>query len=154
IASLEKRKSELEHALAQARDEQARMRDMLDKAQKAYEEARAAASSAGSDAGLKEAYERLSTDAARLRNSSQQLLEINRLKSEFIVNAGRELESSLQSLMGFVALLEQGSYGPLTHEQSEAVSSMQAWARRMKLDVDALIDYGSTRARRLDASQE
>ncbi|MEW6208546.1 MAG: GAF domain-containing protein [Acidobacteriota bacterium] len=153
IAALEKKKSELEHALTQSRDEQIRLRDMLDKAQKAYEEARAAAS-AGGDAGLREAYERLSADAARLRNSSQHLLEINRLKSEFIVNAGRELESSLQSLMGFVALLEQGSYGPLTNEQIEAVSSMQAWARRMKIDVDALIDYGSTRARRLDAIPE
>ncbi|GEM_PF-1659188 len=154
IASLEKKKSELEHALAQSRDEQIRLRDLLDKAQKAHEEARAAASSAESDASVKEAYERLSADAARLRNSSQHLLEINRLKSEFIVNAGRELESSLQSLMGFVALLEQGSYGPLTREQSEAVSSMQAWAKRMKIDVDALIDYGSTRARRLDANLE
>jgi PAS domain S-box-containing protein len=151
IAALEKKKTELEHALAQSRDEQAKLRDRLGKAEKTYEEARA---SAGGDAGLKEAYERLSADAARLRNSSQHLLEINRLKSEFIVNAGRELESSLQSLMGFVALLEQGSYGPLTSEQIEAVSSMQAWAKRMKIDVDALIDYGSTRARRLDASAE
>lgn len=150
IAALEKKRAELEHAITQSRDEQIRLRDMLDKTQKAYEEARAAVS-AGSDAGLKEAYERLSADAARLRNSSQHLLEINRLKSEFIVNAGRELESSLQSLMGFVALLEQGSYGPLTREQSEAVSSMQAWARRMKIDVDALIAYGSNRARGIDA---
>jgi signal transduction histidine kinase len=150
IAGLQKRQSELEKALSESQTEQTRLKALLDEAHETIAEAKSVQFTG--DEGLAEAYERLSADAARLRNSSQQLLEINRLKSEFIVNAGREIEASLQSLLGFVALLEQGSYGPLTREQSEAVASLHAWAKRMKIDVDALIDYGSTRSRRLDAN--
>ncbi len=93
---------------------------------------------------------RLMEDEARVRRSAQQLLEINRLKSEFIVNAGRELESSLQSVLGISELLEQGTYGKLSSDQTEAVRNIYTWARRMKNDIDWLIEYGSARSRRLD----
>src|SRR5207253_3867752 len=86
------------------------------------------------------------------RGSAQQLLEINRLKSEFIVNAGHEIEASLQSVLGLAELLENGSYGSLTSDQREAVRGIYAWARRIKSDVDWLVEYGSTRSRRLETS--
>jgi signal transduction histidine kinase len=80
------------------------------------------------------------------------LLEINRLKSEFIVNAGHEMEASLQSVLGLAELLQGGSYGNLTAEQREAVHGIYGWARRIKSDVDWLVEYGSTRSRRLETS--
>jgi signal transduction histidine kinase len=80
------------------------------------------------------------------------LLEINRLKSEFIVNAGHEIEASLQSVLGLAELLERGSYGNLTPEQREAVHGLYGWARRIKGDVNSLIEYGSARSRRLESS--
>jgi signal transduction histidine kinase len=70
------------------------------------------------------------------------------------VNAGHELESSLQSVLGFAEQLEQGVYGRLTAEQAEAVKGIYAWSRRMKADIDWLIEYGSTRSRRLDAGEK
>jgi signal transduction histidine kinase len=88
----------------------------------------------------------------QVQSSSQQLLEINKLKSEFIVNAGHEIEASLQSVLGLAELLERGSYGELTREQREAVHSLYGWARRIKGDVDWLVEYGSTRTRRLESS--
>lgn len=143
ISELESRAAELQQSLDQARAAEA--------------EARAAAGRAdasGNTDDLRQQIERLRQDEDRLRRSAQQLLEINRLKSEFIVNAGHELESSVQSVMGFAELLEQGSYGPLTAEQAEAVKSIYAWSRRMKSDIDWLIEYGSTRSRRLDSGEK
>ncbi|HYP26058.1 MAG TPA: GAF domain-containing protein [Blastocatellia bacterium] len=119
--------------------------------------AKAGAASAGAGSGeaeLRRDIERLSEDGRRLQKSANQLLEINRLKSEFIVNAGHELESSLQSVLGFAEQLEQGVYGRLTQEQAEAVKGIYAWSRRMKADIDWLIEYGSTRSRRLDAGEK
>ncbi|HKV38353.1 MAG TPA: hypothetical protein VJX67_04005, partial [Blastocatellia bacterium] len=102
--------------------------------------------------GAEEDADRARDDEARARRAAQQLLEINRLKSDFIVNAGRELDASLQSVLGFAELLGQGSYGKLTPEQQEAVKNIYAWGRRMKSDIDWLVEYGSTRARRLDTA--
>ena len=39
----------------------------------------------------------MAADCVRAKNASQQLLEINRLKSEFIVNAGREIDVSFMA---------------------------------------------------------
>jgi GAF domain-containing protein len=106
------------------------------------------------EAELRHELERISEDGKRLQRSASQLLEINRLKSEFIVNAGHELEASLQSVLGFTEQLEQGLYGKLSAEQAEAVKGIYAWSRRMKADIDWLIEYGSTRSRRLDAGEK
>jgi signal transduction histidine kinase len=80
------------------------------------------------------------------------LLETNRLKSDFIVSAGHEIEASLQPVLGITELLGQGQYGPLTPEQQEAIRNIYAWARRIKSDVDWLIEYGSARSRRLEST--
>jgi GAF domain-containing protein len=99
---------------------------------------------------VREECERLREDQERLRRSSQQLLEINRLKSEFIVNAGHELEASLQTVLGFAEQIQQGTYGPLTAEQHQAMRGLHGWAKRMQNDIEWLIEYGSTRSRRLE----
>ncbi|HVF89990.1 MAG TPA: GAF domain-containing protein [Blastocatellia bacterium] len=131
IAELQARVTSLEEELAKAR----------------------ASASASGPVEMRRELERMSEDGKRLQRSANQLLEINRLKSEFIVNAGHELESSLQSVLGFAEQLEQGLYGQLTPEQGEAVKGIYAWSRRMKADIDWLIEYGSTRSRRLDAGE-
>ena len=140
VAALEAKMKETEQALSEAH--------------KVIEQA-----AAGDDAGGQVAYvtgeiEKVRTDEARARRAAQQLLEINRLKSDFIVNAGRELDASLQSVLGFAELLGQGQYGQLAPEQLEAVKGIYAWARRMKNDLDWLIEYGSTRSRVLESGAE
>jgi GAF domain-containing protein len=98
--------------------------------------------------------EELRDQVARAQSASQQLLETNRLKSDFIVSAGHEIEASLQPVLGITELLGQGQYGPLTPEQQEAIRNIYAWAKRIKSDVDWLIEYGSARSRRLEPSSE
>ena len=103
-----------------------------------------------SEGELRQERERLRDNYSRVEASAQQLLEINRLKSEFIVNAGREIEGALQPVLGLAELLERGTYGQINNEQREAVRGIYASAKRIKSDIDWLIDYGSTRSRRLE----
>lgn len=153
VTELEQKIQSLERVLEHSRSLEEQARGMLAKASDLEAKSRAEAEAARrSEGDLRKQVESVEGERKRMQNSAQQLLEINRLKSEFIVNAGREIEASLQSVLGVAELLERGSYGGLSPEQREAVHGLYGWARRIKSDVDWLIEYGSTRSRRLEPS--
>lgn len=153
IQHLEQKLQSIERVLSQSRDMEEQAREILAEASALEAKARSEADdSRRAEAEVRDQLERVQEEHKQVQGSSQQLLEINKLKSEFIVNAGHEIEASLQSVLGLAELLEQGSYGHLTPEQREAVNGIDGWARRIKSDVDWLIEYGSTRSRRLESS--
>jgi GAF domain-containing protein len=151
IGELEQRLAGLERTLKEARDAESHARAMLAKVSAAEAKARAEADVVRrSEAEARLERDHMREDITRIEASAQQLLETNRVKSEFIVNAGHEIEASLQSVLGLAELLVQGSYGTLTPEQDETVRSIYTWARRIKSDVELMIEYGSMRSRRLE----
>lgn len=151
VRELEQKVQSLERVLEHSRSIEGQARGLLAKASALEAKARTEVEVARrSENDLRQQVQDIDEDRKRMQNSAQQLLEINRLKSEFIVNAGREIEASLQSVLGVAELLERGSYGALSPEQREAVHGLYGWARRIKSDVDWLIEYGSTRSRRLE----
>jgi signal transduction histidine kinase len=153
ISELEKKLESYERVLAQSCTAEEEARAMLAKTSALEAKARAEADVTRRAEAEAKNQLGLSVEAHKqAQGSAQQLLEINRLKSEFIVNAGHEIEASLQSVLGLAELLQGGSYGNLTAEQREAVHGIYSWARRIKSDVDWLVEYGSTRSRRLEAS--
>jgi GAF domain-containing protein len=160
-AELQNRVSAMEQQLIDARTAESAARTEASLGREETERLRSQAVTARNDAEaagrmssqLEEDVTRLKEDEERSRKSAQQLLEVNRLKSEFIVNVGHELESSLQSVVGFADMLAGGSYGPLTAEQMEAIHGLRGWAGQLRNDVDLLIEYGSRRSRRLDAGE-
>ena len=155
IQELEQKLANLERALTQARASEAEARGMLDRVSALEASARAEVDVARRvESEVKQRLESLQEEHKQAQGSAQQLLEINRLKSEFIVNAGHEMEASLQSVLGLAELLERGSYGNLSKEQREVVHSIYGWARRIKNDIDWLVEYGSARSRRLEPSEE
>jgi GAF domain-containing protein len=152
---LRRRIGNLEREVSSALSAENQARTMLAHASGLEAKARAEADTARrGEAEARQESERLAADCVRAQTASQQLLEINRLKSEFIVSAGREMDASLQSVLGLAEMLEQGAYGPLDPEQLEAVRGIYNWGRRVKSDVDWLIEYGSARTRRLEQSRE
>jgi GAF domain-containing protein len=153
IQQLEQKLQTAERVVTQSREMDEQSRAMLSKTSALAAKARAEADdSRRVEAEVRQQLERVQEEHKQVQGSSKQLLEINKLKSEFIVNAGHEIEASLQSVLGLAELLEQGSYGNLTAEQHEAVHGIYGWARRIKGDVDWLIEYGSARSRRLESS--
>jgi len=155
IRELEQKLADAERALNELRAADQQGRGQLAKASAAEAKARAEAEVIRrTEAEARQERDRLRSELARVEASSQQLLDINRLKSEFIVNAGNEIDGSLQSVLGLAELLERGNYGSLTAEQHDAVRGIYAAARRMKGDVDWLIEYGGARSRRLEEGAE
>ncbi|HXU38265.1 MAG TPA: GAF domain-containing protein [Blastocatellia bacterium] len=153
ISELERKLESYERVLTQSRAAEEEARAMLARASALEAKARAEADvTRRGEAEAKRQLELSLASQKQAQGSAQQLLEINRLKSEFIVNAGHEIEASLQSVLGMAELLQGGSYGNLTSEQREAVNGIYGWARRIKGDVDWLIEYGSARSRRLETS--
>lgn len=153
IEELRRKLEGIERALTQSRSAEEAARGMLAKVSALEAKARAEADvSRRVETEVGQQLERVQEEHKQAQGSAQQLLEINRLKSEFIVNAGHEIEASLQSVLGLAELLERGSYGNLTPEQREAVHGLYGWARRIKSDVNSLIEYGSARSRRLESS--
>ena len=145
ITELESHLSRLEQELAAARAARPEAPPAPAKLMAEAAEARATAEAARrSETQMREERDRVREDQDRLRRSSQQLLDINRLKSEFIVNAGHELEASLQTVLGFAEQkLQQGGYGLLqTGEQQQAVRNLHNWAKRMQSDIEMLIEHG------------
>jgi PAS domain S-box-containing protein len=153
IQELEQKLQSIERVLGHSRDMEEQARAMLAEASALEKKARAEADhSRQVEEEIRNQLAKVRDEHKQVQSSSQQLLEINKLKSEFIVNAGHEIEASLQSVLGLAELLERGSYGELTKEQREAVHSLYGWGRRIKGDVDWLVEYGSTRTRRLESS--
>jgi GAF domain-containing protein len=153
VQELEKQIESFERVLAQSRAVEDQVRSLLAKASALEAKARAEADvTRRSEAEAKQQLERAREELNQAHDSSRQLLDINKLKSEFIVNAGHEIEASLQSVLGLTEMLERGSYGELSLEQQDTVHHIYGWARRIKSDVDWLIEYGSTRSRRLESS--
>ena len=152
IDELEQKLESIERVLAHSRDIEEQTQAMLAEASAHEKTARAEADHSKQIAEeARHELEKVQEEHKQVQSASQQLLEINKLKSEFIVNAGHEIEASLQSVLGLAELLESGSYGALTAEQREAVHSLYGWGRRIKGDVDWLVEYGSTRSRRLES---
>jgi GAF domain-containing protein len=153
VLELEKQVESFERVLAQSKAVEEQVRSLLAKASALEAKARAEADVARrAEADAKQQLEQVREELNQAHGSSRQLLDINKLKSEFIVNAGHEIEASLQSVLGLTEMLERGSYGELSSEQQETVRNIYGWARRIKSDVDWLIEYGSTRSRRLESS--
>jgi GAF domain-containing protein len=155
IRELEQKLGDMERAVNEMRAADQQARGLLAKTSAAEAKARAEADVIRrAETEARQERDRLRDEVGRVEASAQQLLEINRLKSEFIVNAGHEIDGSLQSVLGLAELLERGNYGPLTAEQHDAVRGLYAAARRIKTDVDWLIEYGGARSRRLEEGAE
>ena len=151
IQELEQKLVALERELTLSRSGEMEAREMFAKASALATAARAEADVARrKESDVSQQLERLQEEHEQAQGSARQLLEINRLKSEFIVNAGHEMEASLQSVLGLAELLARGSYGNLTTEQQEAVRGIYRGAWRLKNDIDWLVEYGSARSRRLE----
>jgi GAF domain-containing protein len=153
IKELEEKLAGIERALYQSRSAESDARSMLEKTSLLEATARAEAEALRRSEGeVKQQLEHIQEEHKQTQGSARQLLEINRLKSEFIVNAGHDMEASLQSVLGLAELLDRGSYGNLTAPQRDAVRTIYGSARRIKNDIDWLIEYGSSRSRRLEQS--
>jgi signal transduction histidine kinase len=97
---------------------------------------------------------RLKERSAELEHLSYELARANRAKSEFLANVSHELRTPLAAIVGFVDLLQDGSYGELGPRMVGPVERIQASATHLQALVDQILDLARLSAGRLEVHRE
>jgi len=97
---------------------------------------------------------RMAERSQELERLSAELLRANRVKSEFLANVSHELRTPLNAIVGFVDLMRDGVYGPLTPRQAAPVDRIEASASHLRQLVDQILDLAKMSAGRLEVHAE
>jgi PAS domain S-box-containing protein len=85
-----------------------------------------------------------------LRRKNEQILEANRMKSQFIANVSHELRTPLNAIIGYADLLLGGIYGPIPDRQTSAVEGITARARDLLTLINDILDLAKIEAGAMD----
>jgi signal transduction histidine kinase len=78
-----------------------------------------------------------------LEDALTRLAELNQLKVNFISNVSHELRMPLQFVVGYLALLASGSFGPLTDGQNKAVDSLVRASEQLRKLVENITEFSN-----------
>ncbi len=92
----------------------------------------------------------LSLAYERLRRSTEQIEQANRLKSEFVANMSHELRTPLTAIQGYTDLALDGIYGPLPEKLMTALEKIQANSRNLLRLINDVLDLSKIEAGRQD----
>ncbi|MBO9540829.1 sensor histidine kinase [bacterium] len=81
-----------------------------------------------------------------LEEANERLLELDRLKGEFLNSASHELRTPLASIVGYSEFLEDEIGGPITPQQREFIHQIQAGSARLRRIVDDMLDFARLEA--------
>jgi len=79
-----------------------------------------------------------------LQQALQQLTELNALKANFVASISHELRTPIVPIKGYTDLLANGSLGPLSEVQSEALRVVTRSVARLEELLNALIQFASS----------
>ena len=78
--------------------------------------------------------------AASFRTMSTQLAELDKLKAEFVSVASHELKTPINVILGYLQLMQDGIYGPLSAKQAEILATIDAQGRTLARLAAQLLD--------------
>jgi len=78
--------------------------------------------------------------SASFASMTQRLGELERLQAEFVSVASHELKTPINVILGYLQLLEEGVYGPLSDKQHEIGRTLQSQAQSLSRLVKQLLD--------------
>lgn len=84
----------------------------------------------------------LASMALAHRRALEALQRANRLKSDFVATVSHELRTPLNIIMGYNDLLIDRAFGPLSHEQADALERAQQSAEELLALIEATLDLG------------
>jgi signal transduction histidine kinase len=85
-----------------------------------------------------------------LSAANTELRRMNEIKANFVSMAAHELNTPLSSIVGYVEMLLDDIYGPLSADQREPVSILQRSGQRLKALVNDLLDVTRIQAERIE----
>jgi signal transduction histidine kinase len=84
--------------------------------------------------------------AASFRSMAGQLAELDKLKAEFVSVASHELKTPINVILGYLTLLEERMYGPVTERQLEVLATVENQAQTLSRLVQHLLDVSRFQA--------
>lgn len=94
----------------------------------------------GLDTLIRQRTRALAESEEQLRRKNIELERINEMKVEFISIATHELRTPLTSIVGYLDLLAEGSFGELPKTMERPLASLHRNAHRLKRLVDEMLD--------------
>ena len=83
--------------------------------------------------------ERVKERTSELQEALRKLSELSQMKANFVANISHELRTPLTHVKGYLELLSNGTLGPLSDDQSNALQISQKAAGRLESLIDNLI---------------
>jgi signal transduction histidine kinase len=102
---------------------------------------------------LQEHTESLSRASAQLAHQNERLLELDRLKDEFIATASHELRTPLTSISGYLEMSLDPAEGPLSADRESYLRIVQRNADRLTVLVDQLLFLARVDSHRLEVNR-
>jgi signal transduction histidine kinase len=81
-----------------------------------------------------------------LSDALDELMQVDRLKGDFLSAVSHELRTPLTTILGFSEFLEEGVAGPLTNEQRRFVGHIAQAGHHLSALVDDLLDFARMEA--------
>ena len=78
--------------------------------------------------------------AISFREMSRQLAELDKLKAEFVSIASHELKTPINVILGYLQLMQEGIYGPLTDKQQQVSETIGLQAKTLARLASQLLD--------------
>jgi signal transduction histidine kinase len=78
--------------------------------------------------------------AASFEEMTRQLAELDKLKAEFVSVASHELKTPINVILGYVQLLQEGTYGQLSGKQQHVANVLEAQIKTLSRLVQQLLD--------------
>ncbi|MGB3051547.1 MAG: ATP-binding protein [Polyangiales bacterium] len=105
-------------------------------------------------ASVRENYRELAEKNEVLKNSFEELKQLDQLKSTFLATVSHELRSPLTSIIGYTEMLESGAAGALSDGQAEYLGTIRNKADQLLGLITSLLDLGRLEAKSLDLKHE
>jgi signal transduction histidine kinase len=109
-----------------------------------------------SEERLREANEQLEQRVAErtreLREANERLMELDRMKSQFLATMSHELRTPLNSILGFTSLMRDGLAGPLTPEQQRQLGFVHGSGEHLLALINDLLDLSRIESGRMDVT--
>ena len=95
-------------------------------------------------------YKTVQQQALRLEQANQELLEADRLRSEFVANMSHELRTPLNSIIGFSGVLQKNRSGALTDKDLDYAGKINRNGKHLLGLINDILDLSKIEAGRMD----
>lgn len=87
---------------------------------------------------------------AELRAANKKLIDLDQTKSEFISIASHQLRTPLTVIKGYISMMLEGSFGPLTDQENDSLKKVYESNERLIQLVENLLDISRIESGRLE----